>query len=168
MLIDVPITALQKGRPWTFTRARVSLFPIADCLYLFSLVEMKTNGIPRCPRQKECCAAHCYCLQTWELIQKRGQKRNALATPLPFRSSGAHYFESFQKRRHSANQNAALKLACFQPNDIARESKSLLRSQHFQAACYFSPSGVAIFGTLTLGCCLWNWTGMKDLSKSYN
>lgn len=116
---------------------------------------METNGIPRCPKQKGCCITHCCCLQTWELIQKRGQERNALATPLPFRSSGAHCFELFLKRRLSANQNAALRLAYFQPNDIARESKSLLRSHHFQAAGYLSPNQAAIFRTLNLSCCLW-------------
>lgn len=55
--MGLPITALWKSGLWSFVRAkRVSLFPGADCLYLFSLVEMKTNGVPRCPRQKGCCA----------------------------------------------------------------------------------------------------------------
>lgn len=96
--MSLPTAALGRSRPWwSLIRARVSLFPVADCFYTFSLVEMKTNGIPRCPRQNGLCIAHRCCLQTWELIQKRGQERNALVTPLPFRSwGGAHGFELFQ------------------------------------------------------------------------
>lgn len=57
--MSLPIAALGRSRPWwSLIRARVSLFPVADCFYTFSLVEMKTNGIPRCPRQNGLCIAH--------------------------------------------------------------------------------------------------------------
>lgn len=118
MLMGLPITALQKSRPWSFLRARVSLFPIADCLYLFSLVGMKTNGIPRCPRQKGCWAPYCCCLQTSKLIPKPCQERDGcFCSSSPCQKLRAHYFELFQKRSLSVDQNAALILAYFQPND---------------------------------------------------
>ena len=88
---------------------------------------MKTNGIPRCPRQRDAMPR-----PPPQLLLPAASWAHSESLPgegcfckgSPLQKLGAYYFELFQKRKLLANQNAALVLAYFQTSDSFVESKS--------------------------------------------
>ena len=116
ILLDLPITALRKSGTLVLYKSQILCpFSLADCLCLFSLVEMKINGIPRCLGRRG--AVDLPSIAAAFRLSETSPREGCFCGSSPLQKLQAYYFGLLQKRRLSANQDTALILAHFQPND---------------------------------------------------